>query len=88
VWTVATQPYAGAHFAVMPPKLVAPCILAGCPEGGTVLDPFVGSGTVIAVAQQHGRSGVGIDLNPEYLELARERIERTPGALFATEIAV
>ena len=87
VWTVATQPYAGAHFAVMPPKLVAPCILAGCPEGGTVLDPFVGSGTVIAVAQQHGRSGVGIDLNPEYLELARERIERTPGALFTTEAA-
>jgi len=88
VWTVATQPYAGAHFAVMPPKLVTPCILAGCPEGGTVLDPFAGSGTVLAVARQHGRSGVGIDLNPEYLALARERIERTPGALFATEAAV
>jgi hypothetical protein len=75
VWTIATQPYAGAHFAVMPPALVAPCILAGCPEGGTVLDPFVGSGTVVAEAVRRNRHGIGIDLNPDYLTLARERIE-------------
>ena len=83
VWTVATQPYAGAHFAVMPPKLVTPCVLAGCPEGGTVLDPFVGSGTVVAVAVQHGRNGVGIDLNAEYLALARERIDAATLPLFS-----
>ena len=76
VWTVATQPYAGAHFAVMPPALVAPCILAGCPEGGTVLDPFVGSGTVVAEAVRRNRHGIGIDLNPNYLTLAQERIEQ------------
>jgi DNA modification methylase len=76
VWTIATQPYAGAHFAVMPPALVAPCILAGCPEGGTVLDPFVGSGTVVAEAVRRNRHGIGIDLNPDYLTLARERIEQ------------
>lgn len=74
VWTVATQPYAGAHFATFPPKLVEPCILAGCPEGGTVLDPFAGAGTTGIVAQRNGRSFVGIELNAEYARLARERI--------------
>jgi DNA modification methylase len=76
VWSIATQPYAGAHFAVMPPALVAPCILAGCPEGGTVLDPFVGSGTVVAEAVRRNRHGIGIDLNPAYLTLAQSRIEQ------------
>jgi DNA modification methylase len=71
VWTVNTMPYAGAHFATMPEKLVEPCILAGCPLGGLVLDPFVGSGTVVAVAQRLGRRGVGVDLS--YQGLSRER---------------
>jgi DNA modification methylase len=74
VWTVTTRPYAGAHFATFPPKLIEPCILAGCPEGGTVLDPFAGSGTTGVVALRHGRSFVGIEINPEYVQLARRRI--------------
>ncbi len=79
VWTVATSPYKGAHFATYPPKLIEPCILAGCPVGGVVLDPFMGSGTTLAVAVQHGRNGIGIELNPEYLELAKKRIaDATP----------
>lgn len=73
VWTVATQPYSEAHFATFPPKLIEPCILAGCPSGGLVLDPFAGSGTTIEVSQQLGRQGVGIDLNPDYFELANKR---------------
>ncbi len=71
VWTIPTMPYAGAHFATMPEALVEPCILAGCPMGGLVLDPFVGSGTVVAVAERLGRHGVGVDL--AYQELSRER---------------
>ena len=71
VWTIPTMPYSGAHFATMPEKLVEPCILAGCPMGGLVLDPFVGSGTVVAVAQRLGRRGVGVDLS--YQQLAKER---------------
>jgi hypothetical protein len=65
VWTVATMPYAGAHFATMPEKLVEPCILAGCPLGGLVFDPFLGSGTVGAVAERLGRRHrwVGTDLS-------------------------
>jgi DNA modification methylase len=76
VWTITTKPYRGAHFAVMPPDLVEPCIKAGCPEGGTVLDPFAGSGTTLAVAAQLGRSGIGCELNPEYIELAEQRIAK------------
>lgn len=71
VWSVPTMPYAGAHFATMPEALVEPCILAGCPLGGLVLDPFCGTGTVLAVAARTGRRGVGIDLS--YQELAKER---------------
>jgi len=74
VWTVATQPYAGAHFATFPPKLIEPCILAGSAEGDTVLDPFNGAGTTGLVALRHGRSYVGIELNPTYAEMARQRI--------------
>lgn len=73
VWTIATQPYPEAHFATYPEALVEPCILAGSPEGGTVLDPFLGSGTSLAVAKRLGRRGVGIELNPEYIELAKRR---------------
>jgi DNA modification methylase len=77
VWTVTTRPYKGAHFATMPPDLVEPCIKAGCPEGGTVLDPFAGSGTTLAVAAELGRSGIGCELNPEYIELAEQRIAKS-----------
>jgi site-specific DNA-methyltransferase (adenine-specific) len=76
VWTISTRPYSGAHFAVMPPDLVKPCILAGCPEGGTVLDPFAGSGTVLAVAVENDRNGIGIELNPDYVELANQRVSK------------
>jgi len=76
VWTVTTKPYSGAHFAVMPPDLVEPCIKAGCPEGGTVLDPFAGSGTTLAVAMSLGRDAVGIEINPEYVQLIHKRIEK------------
>ena len=75
VWTVATAPFADAHFATFPPKLIEPCVLAGCPAGGTVLDSFTGSGTTGAVALEHGRNFVGIELNADYIKLARKRIK-------------
>lgn len=74
VWTVATQPYAGAHFATFPPDLIEPCILAGAPKGGVVLDPFAGSGTTGAVALKHGRKAVLCELNPKYADLIGERL--------------
>lgn len=77
VWTVTTKPYSGAHFAVMPAALVEPCIKAGCPEGGTVLDPFAGSGTTLAVAAELGRNAIGCELNPAYIELAEKRIKES-----------
>lgn len=73
VWTVATTPFPGAHFATFPPKLIEPCILAGCPVGGTVLDPFGGSGTVGMVAENNGRNSILIELNPKYVEMAKRR---------------
>ena len=75
VWTVATKPFKGAHFATFPPDLIEPCILAGCPEGGTVLDPFGGAGTTGLVATQAGRNAVLCEINPEYVEMARKRID-------------
>lgn len=75
VWEIAPQSFKGAHFAVMPEKLVEPCVLAGSEPGDKVLDPFVGSGTVGSVALRHGRSFVGVDLNPEYVEIARQRLQ-------------
>lgn len=74
VWTVTTQPYSEAHFATFPPKLVEPCILAGCPEGGTVLDPFNGAGTTGLVATRLHRNYIGIELNQEYIAMAERRI--------------
>ncbi len=74
VWTVTTKPYAEAHFATYPPDLIQPCVLAGCPEGGTVLDPFNGSGTTGQVALQNGRKYIGIELNSEYIELTKRRL--------------
>ncbi len=84
VWHVATQPYPEAHFATYPEKLIEPCILAGSRLGDTVLDPFCGSGTTGAVAVKQGRSFVGVELNPAYVELARQRIGNA-GPLFAQE---
>ncbi len=80
VWSIATEPFPGAHFAVMPTALVEPCILAGSAPGDLVLDPFAGSGTVGVVALRHGRRFIGIDLSPAYVEMARRRIS---GPLFA-----
>ncbi|MCK4522138.1 MAG: site-specific DNA-methyltransferase, partial [Nanoarchaeota archaeon] len=73
VWTVTTQPYKGAHFAVFPPSLIEPCILAGCPYDGTVLDPFGGSGTTGMVSERLGRNSILIELNPEYINIQKER---------------
>lgn len=82
VWTVNTKGYKGAHFAVYPKNLILPCILAGCPEGGTVLDPFTGSGTTAVVALENNRNFVGTELNPEYIQLAENRIkEEIPSTL-------
>jgi DNA modification methylase len=74
VWTVATRPYKGAHFATFPPALIEPCILAGSRPGDIVLDPFMGSGTTAAVALQHGRQYLGCELNENYKPLQDERI--------------
>ena len=81
VWTVTTAPFKDAHFAVFPPKLIEPCILAGCPKGGTVLDPFMGSGTTLYVAKERGRKGVGIELNEQYIEIAMKRLKQEVLAL-------
>jgi DNA modification methylase len=72
VWTVATQPFSEAHFATFPPKLIEPCILAGCPVGGVVLDTFVGSGTTAMVATQLQRNYIGLELNPKYITIAEK----------------
>lgn len=74
VWQINPFPYKGGHFAAFPPKLVETCLLAGCPQDGIVLDPFLGSGTTAAVAKQMGRHYIGIELNPDYCALAEQRI--------------
>lgn len=83
VWAVPTMPYKGAHFATFPEALITPCVLAGAPEGGIVLDPFAGSGTTLAVAKAHNRKYIGIELNPEYIKLAEKRLAKVPENLFA-----
>lgn len=75
VWSVATRSYKGAHFATFPPALIEPCVLAGCPVGGVVLDPFGGSGTTAGVAVAHGRNAILCELNPEYGELVQGRVD-------------
>jgi DNA modification methylase len=76
VWTVTTKPFKGAHFATFPPDLIEPCILAGCPVGGIVLDPFGGSGTTAGVALKNGRSAVLCELNPKYAAMVPARVEK------------
>lgn len=73
VWTVSTRPFKEAHFATFPPELIKPCILAGCPEGGTVLDPFMGSGTTLVTANKLDRNCIGFDINPDYCDMANRR---------------
>lgn len=82
VWTVATRPYKGAHFATFPPALIEPCILAGSRPGDIVLDPFMGSGTTAAVALQHGRQYLGCELNPAYQPLQDARVESVLAELY------
>ena len=79
VWTVTTKPCKDAHFATFPKDLAEPCIKAGCPEGGVVLDPFGGSGTTGIVAKQFNRTAILIELNPEYIEIAKKRIDKELG---------
>lgn len=74
VWSVVSRPFKGAHFATFPPDLIEPCILAGCPKGGVVLDPFFGAGTVGIAAKKHHRRWIGIELNPEYAKIADKRL--------------
>ncbi len=74
VWFVSSNGYRGLHFATFPLNLIKPCILAGCPTNGIVLDPFIGSGTVGVVAKSLNRDYIGIDVNPDYCELAKRRI--------------
>lgn len=85
VWTIPSQPCPEAHFATFPEALVQPCLLAGCPEGGTIMDPFMGSGTVGLVAEKYDRKWIGIELNPEYCNIAKKRIMQyaEQGKLFA-----
>ena len=82
VWTVPPAQTREAHFATFPEKLIEPCILAGCPKGGIVLDPFFGSGTTGRVALGLGRDYVGIELNPEYVEIAEKRTDEIQLTLF------
>ncbi len=77
VWSVPVKPYTGAHFAVFPSELIEPCILAGAPVGGIVLDPFMGSGTTAQVAQDLGRKYIGCELNPAYEKLQKKRTAQT-----------
>ena len=79
VWTVNTKPCKEAHFATYPFELIKPCILAGCPENGIVLDPLMGSGTTAIVARSLNRNYFGVELNPEYIKIAHERLEKHLG---------
>jgi DNA modification methylase len=76
VWTIPTQAFKGAHFAPYPEKLIEIPILAGCPEGGVVLDPFAGTATTSVVAARLGRRCIAIELNPEYFDMAKDRLRK------------
>lgn len=84
VWTVTTKPFKGAHFATFPPDLIEPCVLAGCPVGGTVLDPFGGSGTTAGVAVKHGLAAMLCELNADYVEMMESRINSIAGTSIQT----
>ena len=76
VWNVTTKPFKDAHFAVFPKDLITPCVVAGCPPGGTVLDPFSGTGTTGLVATENGRKYIGIELNSEYIQMAIKQLRQ------------
>lgn len=76
VWSVNVQPFAGAHFATFPEDLILPMVLAGCPAGGTILDPFMGAGTTALVAKKNGCNYIGCELNEEYIEIANKRLSQ------------
>ena len=82
VWTVATKPTKQAHFATFPEALIRDCILAGCPVGGIVLDPFIGTGTTAAVALTYGRKYIGFELNADYMEIIKTKIQVTPNMFY------
>lgn len=87
VWPIATRPFSEAHFATFPPELVERCLKAGCPKGGTVLDPFGGAGTTGLVADRMGLDAILIELNPEYIEIAQKRIRSDAGMFDDVEVA-
>lgn len=87
VWEVATRPFPEAHFATFPPELILPCVLAGCPMGGTILDPFGGAGTTGLVADRHSRNAILIELNPEYAAMAKARLSKDAGMFATVEVA-
>lgn len=79
VWTVSPAQFPEAHFATFPEQLITPCVLAGCPKGGIILDPFMGAGTTALVAKSHGRNYIGLELNPEYIKIAEKRLKQKLG---------
>jgi len=79
VWVVSVKPYKEAHFATYPPDLILPCVLAGCPKNGIIFDPFMGAGTTAVVACRNNRNFIGIELNPEYIKIANDRIKKEKG---------
>ena len=85
VWNITTKPYKEAHFATFPPELPEICIKAGCPQGGTVLDPFAGAGTTLLVAEQLGRDSIGIEIKPEYCLLTKNRMAGLQPSLFQNQ---
>jgi DNA modification methylase len=82
VWTVSTAQFPDAHFATFPEQLITPCVLAGCPKDGIVLDPFMGAGTTALVAKSHGRNYIGFELNPEYIQMAEKRLKQKFGMFY------
>ncbi|MEA9885970.1 site-specific DNA-methyltransferase [Xanthomonas campestris pv. raphani] len=87
VWTVATKPFREAHFATFPEQLIEPCVLAGAPACGVVLDPFMGAGTTAVVAERLGRRWLGVELNPEYADIAQERLRGISAGLPLGDVA-
>ncbi|MFA5168830.1 MAG: site-specific DNA-methyltransferase [Candidatus Omnitrophota bacterium] len=87
VWTINTRPFKDAHFATFPAELIETPIVAGCPRGGLVLDPFIGSGTTAAVARDFDMDFIGIELNPEYVKIAEKRIAALPQTLFSRSVS-
>jgi hypothetical protein len=86
VWTIASEPSREGHYAMYPQRLVLQCLLCGCPEGRVVLDPFLGSGTTAIVARKNNRHFVGCELNPEYIKMARRRLDEV-SPLFGDEVS-